>query len=60
MTWWPEEDGVGEERNKGTSPFLFHLNTWMDGDAIHREGEDFCGRSKLRESRGQEVKETEF
>ena len=35
MRQGPEEDvGVGEEGNKGASPFLFHLNTQVHGDAI--------------------------
>lgn len=36
MIQWPGEDvAMGEEGNKGASPLLFHLNTWIDGDAIH-------------------------
>lgn len=51
MGEWPEED-VGEEGNRGASSFLFHLNTWMGGCAIR-------GRSKVRRSRNQEVKEVQ-
>lgn len=60
MREWPEEDvGVGEEGNRGASSILFHFNTRMGGGAIRQEGEDFCGRSKVRECRNLEVKEAQ-
>lgn len=60
MREWPEEDvGVGEEGNRGASSFLFHFNTQMGGGAIRQEGEDFCGRSKVRECRNPEAKEAQ-
>lgn len=49
--WWGED--VGEEGNRGASSFLFHLNTWMGGGAIH-------GRSKVRGSRNREAQEFHF